>query len=87
VRHSRARRCVVTLTSDSVEIADDGGAPGTTADGSGLRGLRERVEAVGGTLQAGPTGSGVRGGWRLQVTVPQPAAPPPAADCAREVRR
>jgi len=87
VRHSRARRCVVTLTSDSVEIADDGGAPATTADGSGLRGLRERVAAAGGTLQAGPTGSGVRGGWRLQVTVPQPAAPPPAADCAREVRR
>ncbi|HKE72272.1 MAG TPA: sensor histidine kinase [Acidimicrobiales bacterium] len=87
VRHSRARRCVVTLTSDSVEIADDGGAPATTADGSGLRGLRERVAAAGGTLQAGPTGSGVRGGWRLQVTVPQPAATPPAADCAREVRR
>ena len=90
VRHSHARRCVITLTSDSVEIADDGGAPSTAAEGTGLRGLRERVAAVGGTLQAGPTGSGVRGGWRLRVTVPQPAAPPAAngaaRHCAREVQ-
>jgi two-component system, NarL family, sensor histidine kinase DesK len=90
VRHSQARRCVVTLAHDSVEIADDGGAPGTAADGTGLRGLSERVAAVGGTLQAGPTGSGVRGGWRLRVTVPEPAAAPAAngaaSHCAREVR-
>jgi two-component system, NarL family, sensor histidine kinase DesK len=79
VRHSQARRCTVTLTRESVEIVDDGMAPGGATDGSGLRGLRERVAAAGGTLTAGPVGgSGVRWGWRLRVEVPEPA-PAPAA--------
>jgi signal transduction histidine kinase len=46
----------------------DGSPPGV-----GLIGMRERVEAVGGTLQAGP----VPGGWRVRAHVPR-AAPGPA---------
>ena len=43
--------------------------------GNGLRGLRERVEAAGGTLEAGPEG----GGWRLGVRLPRiPGRPLPA---------
>jgi len=39
--------------------------------GHGLIGMRERAEFVGGTLDAGPT---PRGGWRVRLAVPRPAA-------------
>jgi signal transduction histidine kinase len=44
-------------------------APGGLADvggGHGLRGLRERIEQLGGTLDAGPTDEG----WRVQLEIP-----------------
>ncbi|EOD65568.1 sensor histidine kinase, partial [Amycolatopsis vancoresmycina] len=44
-RHARATRCTVTLSAASVEVADDGGG-GPAPHGSGLDGLRERVEAA-----------------------------------------
>ncbi len=54
VRHADARRCNVTLrrsdASCTLEIADDGrGASGP--EGNGLRGMRERLEALGGSLR------------------------------------
>lgn len=54
VRHADARRCNVVLRrSDArctLEIADDGrGASGP--EGNGLRGMRERLEALGGSLR------------------------------------
>lgn len=54
------------------ELADSGGrgAPGAPGDGHGLVGLRERVDVLGGSLQAGPAGSG----WRLRALVPAAAA-------------
>jgi signal transduction histidine kinase len=39
-----------------------------TGAGLGLTGMRERVEALGGTLEAGPD----RGGWRLVARLPYP---------------
>ncbi len=65
VRHSRASRCAVRLSPCAVEITDDG--VGTAAPpGNGLRGLRERVTAVGGTVNAGPLQPS---GWRLYVSL------------------
>src|SRR5580700_9927505 len=54
VRHADASRCNVTLrryeTLCTLEIADDGcGANGP--EGNGLRGMRERLEALGGSLR------------------------------------
>ncbi|MCS7475281.1 sensor histidine kinase [Umezawaea endophytica] len=51
-----------------VSVVDGGGARGTTraSGGSGLVGLRERVEAAGGALDAGPHGSG----WRVAAVFP-----------------
>jgi two-component system, NarL family, sensor histidine kinase DesK len=76
VRHARATVCEITLAPRSVEIADDGHGPVPTGNGngprpagggSGLAGLRERVEAAGGTLRAG---AGPAGGWLLRASVP-----------------
>ncbi|MFI6276035.1 sensor histidine kinase [Streptomyces sp. NPDC050988] len=77
VRHSGARRCTVelvrrqTLEGPVLELSvedDGGGADG--GPGNGLTGLRERLEKVGGELEAG---SG-RHGFRLLARVPAAAA-------------
>ncbi len=54
VRHAEASRCNVSLKRNAalctLEISDDGcGAAGP--EGNGLRGMRERLEAVGGSLR------------------------------------
>jgi len=70
VRHARASSCAVRLSPSSVEIVDDGSGepagPGDKVLGNGLSGLRERVTAVGGVVDAGPQQAG---GWRLRVTL------------------
>jgi two-component system sensor histidine kinase DesK len=68
IRHSGARHAEITVTPTSLEIADDGHGD-RRADGSrhGLDGLRERVEAIGGSVEAG---DGPDGGFRLRVSVP-----------------
>jgi two-component system sensor histidine kinase DesK len=72
IRHSGARRAAITLRehegTTELEIADDGrGAPAHDGGGHGLTGLRERVQSVGGTVEAG---AGPGGGFRVTVRVP-----------------
>jgi two-component system, NarL family, sensor histidine kinase DesK len=75
LRHSRAHHCEISLTSSdtgfTVAIVDDGVGGVANAGGTGLHGLRERVGAAGGRVDAGP---GEGGGFRLQAYVPQAAA-------------
>lgn len=70
VRHSGAEHCVVTAGRNLVEIADDGrgptSQPADTKAGSGLAGLRERVERAGGVLTVGRSSLG---GFLLRVSV------------------
>jgi two-component system, NarL family, sensor histidine kinase DesK len=77
IRHSGARSCEIDLRNDDaivLEIRDDGSlSAGPGGPGNGLRGLRERVTAVGGTLEAGPL---PHQGFRLRLTLPATAAEP-----------
>ncbi len=75
VRHSRASTASVRLSivgpNLRVEVADDGREPLTAAadiGGFGLRGMRERVESLGGHVEAGPD---PEGGWRVAATIPR----------------
>lgn len=64
VRHSRATSVVIELGPHGLSVTDDGtGFSGV--EGNGLRGMRERVSAAGGTLSlsGGP-------GTRVQVVLP-----------------
>ena len=62
VRHARASHCKVELTSDSIEVTDDGiGLDSAGAgDGHGLEGLRQRCQDNGAdlTIEAPSGGSG-----------------------------
>ncbi|MFI6121679.1 sensor histidine kinase [Streptomyces sp. NPDC051064] len=85
LRHGDPRRCDIRLETarDRVRLVVEN--DGVTRDeavvsdgGSGLHGLRERLAAVGGSLEAGPTGDGR---FHLTAAVPLPsprnAAPSP----------
>ena len=70
LRHSGARSVTVGLatTDDDVTLTvTDDGRGGSGPPGAGLAGLAERVEALGGRLEAGPAGGR---GFRLAAVVP-----------------
>lgn len=76
VRHARASHCTITVDRNWIEIVDDGRG-GLSGAGNGLTGLRERVEAAGGTVKIG---AGAFGGWRLRVEVPRARRAAPEAE-------
>jgi two-component system sensor histidine kinase DesK len=71
IRHSGARHCVIAVhragDEATLEIRDDGAGGTPNGAGNGLRGLRERLAAAGGTLAAASVPDG---GFRLVATVP-----------------
>jgi two-component system sensor histidine kinase DesK len=73
VKHSGAMKCEVRLSGDNgtarLDVKDDGRGAISLNGGSGLAGMRERVDLVGGTLEI----DSKNGGLRLRVTVPRPA--------------
>jgi two-component system, NarL family, sensor histidine kinase DesK len=83
VRHSGARTCKVTIGPHTVEVADDGVYDGKRGDsfgasygalqrsGSGLAGLRERVNRAGGRLTAGGRDGG---GFLLRLELTESGA-------------
>ncbi len=82
LKHASAGRVTITAKHDGallrVEIADDGRGGARIADGTGLRGLQDRIAALGGLLTVeSPPG----GGTTVSLSVPsQPGAPPVARE-------
>jgi signal transduction histidine kinase len=77
VRHAHAHEATVTVEYGpefvELEVTDDGrnGAAGGTGEpGHGIAGMRERAEAVGGRVEAGPRFSG---GFRVWARLPTSA--------------
>jgi signal transduction histidine kinase len=69
-RHAHASRAMVHIEQGDgvgVEVVDDGIAGGAAEPGNGIRGMRERAEALGGTVEAGP---GPDGGFRVAADLP-----------------
>jgi signal transduction histidine kinase len=69
---SSARVCVRRVPGAvTIDVVDDGTATAAVGvgavTGNGLRGMRERAAAVGGSLQAAPIDSG---GWRVHALLP-----------------
>jgi two-component system, NarL family, sensor histidine kinase DesK len=68
VRHARARTCRMRLEQENgscrLEIHDDG-CGASNGEGNGLRGMRERVEMIGGTLNRS-----TEAGTTLIITLP-----------------
>jgi signal transduction histidine kinase len=80
-------RLMIKVTNDGLAAGQDGrDQDGADGLGHGLIGMRERVEAYGGTLAAGPRAGregGMGGGWRVAATLPlsaEPGADGPAAE-------
>jgi len=80
IRHSRAWHCHIHLTHNNstveAEVLNDGGArvESTTRPGLGLVGLRERVSALGGRMEAGPLDATSKEGFRVRVELPLQAS-------------
>ena len=71
-KHARPARTDVRITHAgevlTVEVTDDSAnAAPAAGDGSGLRGMRERAEQLGGSLEAGPAPDR---GWRVRARLP-----------------
>jgi signal transduction histidine kinase len=71
-KHARASHAAIDVRADqaqvTIEIADDGAGGALPSRGSGLAGLIDRVEALGGTLRLeSPRGAGTR----LTVKIPR----------------
>ncbi len=69
IRHSDATHCQITVALKEgtwrLDVDDDGHG-GTAPEGHGLRGMRERITAIGGQVSR----SGARRGTHVTVTVP-----------------
>ncbi|MDA3646436.1 sensor histidine kinase [Saccharopolyspora indica] len=69
-RHSSANEAEVRIADDDdhlVITVDDHGDGAPSPDGRGLRGMRERVESLGGSFAAGPREPR---GWRVRARIP-----------------
>ncbi len=69
-KHGRPGRACVRISSEAhgirIEVTSEGARGPTASGGSGIAGMRERAELLGGSLSAGPTASG----WQVCAHLP-----------------
>ncbi len=74
LRHADAGEALVRVVAVEgtleVDVTDQGRGGDLTGEGTGIRGMRERAAALGGTLDAGPVSGG---GFRVAARLPVPA--------------
>ncbi len=74
LRHSHANRCDLNIEVDETAIemvlSDNGGKPKSLIEGNGLRGMRERVQALSGQMSINANDQGVTLQLRLPVPTP-----------------
>jgi signal transduction histidine kinase len=84
---SALARLLVSVVDGAVhwEVSDNGRgwvpAAVPSGGGHGIIGMRERVEVLGGQLEAGPTGAG----WRVRTVLPAAVSAPDSAPTASPV--
>lgn len=75
-RHASPRKITLTVSHEPqaivLDVANDGVHGSGDGPGSGMLGMRERVEALGGQLSAGPTGDGR---FQVHARLPWQTAP------------
>ena len=84
-RHAHASAVTVSVRrvpgAVTIEVSDDGVAPAPAITGetlgNGVRGMRERAAALGGSMEIGPAHPGDGGGWRVHAWLPMS---PPASN-------
>ncbi|WP_182278251.1 sensor histidine kinase [Granulicella sp. 5B5] len=78
VRHARATTCTLRFVTEDRErrlvVEDNGSSPTPPREGNGLRGMRQRIESIGGRLQLQHGCADKEHGTRLLITLPQPGA-------------
>jgi signal transduction histidine kinase len=71
LRHAGASSAIVRVAVEpralDIDVRDDGPANGNGQPGTGLRGMAERAEALGGHVEAGRQ---PEGGWRVHAVLP-----------------
>ena len=71
LRHSQARAVSITLDLSpqalTITVSDDGRGGAVQDEGMGLRGMRERVDALGGSVTAGPR---PKSGFEVRAELP-----------------
>ena len=70
LRHSTGHRCQIRMETGEdllITIDDDGQPPAGWSPGVGLRSIADRADEVGGSAEAGPTGTG----WRVRARLPK----------------
>jgi len=84
VKHSGAHTCRIALEaadgSTALDVQDDGRGPVGAGEGTGLEALANHVQALGGTLEIGPSAGR---GFRLRVRLGAGAPPRPHVEIAR----
>ena len=76
IRHAHATVCQVTLIERDGAIyltTEDNGLGGPIREGNGLRGMRERVQSIAGTVKLSTSADG---GTSLEITLPRKSESP-----------